>query len=141
MDENTPPPASSTEPSPEPVPAAPMTAGAETNQQARNFAMLCHVLSLAGFVVPLGNVIGPLIMWLVKKDEFPFVDEQGKEAVNFNITVLIAAIVSAILTVILIGILLLLAVVVTWLVFTIIAAVKASGGEHYRYPLTLRLIK
>ncbi len=119
--------------------------------------MLCHLLSLAGFVVPVpgANVLGPLILWMVKKDEMPFVNDQGKEAVNFQITVLIAAlacgvlgIIGLILTVVVIGIVILplagllaLAVFIASLVFTIIAALKANEGEHYRYPFALRLVK
>lgn len=80
-------------------------------------------------------------MWLVKKDTMPFVADQGKEALNFNITVFIAAFVSGILTLVLIGFLLLIVVGIAWLVLTIMAALAANKGEAYRYPFTLRLIK
>lgn len=113
----------------------------EADPQARNFGMFCHLASLAGFLIPFGNILGPLIVWLMKKQEMPFVDDQGKEALNFNITIAIAGIISAVLTVILIGFLLLIAVFVTQIVFTIIAAIKASQGEAYRYPFALRLVK
>ncbi|HBD19411.1 MAG TPA: DUF4870 domain-containing protein [Arenimonas sp.] len=103
--------------------------------------MISHLSSLVGFIIPLGNVLGPLVVWLIKKDTMPFVDDQAKEALNFNITVLIAAIVSGILTVILIGFLLLLVVGLGWLVLTVMAAIKANEGVSYRYPFTLRLIK
>ena len=76
-----------------------------------------------------------------KKDEFPLVADQGKEALNFQITVLIAAIISALLTLVIIGFLLLPVVGIYWLVFTIIAAIRSNEGQSYRYPYTLRLIK
>lgn len=110
-------------------------------QEQRMMAMLCHLSSLAGFIIPFGNIVGPLIFWLINKDKMPFVDDQGKESLNFQITVTIASIISAILIVVLIGFLLIFAVLIFWLVFTIIASMKANNGEYYRYPLTIRLIK
>jgi uncharacterized Tic20 family protein len=105
------------------------------------FGMLCHLSALAGFVIPFGNIIGPLVFWLIKKNEFAFVDDQGKEALNFQITTSLAMIVCLILTLVLIGALLLVAVGVTALIFTIIAAIKANDGVAYSYPFALRLIK
>ncbi|OHE80072.1 MAG: orotate phosphoribosyltransferase [Lysobacterales bacterium GWF1_69_6] len=113
----------------------------EITQEQKTWGMISHLSSLVGFIIPLGNVLGPLVVWLIKKDTMPFVDDQAKEALNFNITVLIAAIVSGILTVILIGFLLLLVVGLGWLVLTVMAAIKANEGVSYRYPFTLRLIK
>ncbi|WP_265468563.1 DUF4870 domain-containing protein [Arenimonas daejeonensis] len=113
----------------------------EMTQEQKTWGMLAHLSSLAGLIIPLGNLIGPLIVWLVKKDTMPFVDDQGKEALNFNITVFIAAVVSGLLTLILIGFLLLLVVGLGWLVLTIMAGIKANEGNSYRYPFTLRLIK
>jgi len=106
--------------------------------------MICHLAGLGGLipVVPVfGSIIGPLIVWQIKKDEFGFVNDQGKEAVNFQITILIYLIVSAFLSFVCIGFVLLPAVVVFDLVFLLIAAVKANDGERYRYPLTIRFIK
>lgn len=113
----------------------------EPKQEERSLGLACHLLALAGLVVPFGNVLGPLIMWLVKKDESAFVDDQGKEALNFNITISIAGFVAFLLIFVVIGGILLPIIGIFWLVMTIIAAVKANGGERYRYPLTLRLIK
>lgn len=115
--------------------------GAVPSAEERQWAMFAHLAALLGFIVPLGNVIGPLIVWLVKKDTMPFVDDQGKESLNFQITILIAAIVSGILIVVLIGFLLLMLVGLFALVFTIIGAIKANEGTSYRYPFTIRLIK
>ena len=92
------------------------------------------------FVFPLGNVIGPLIIWLIKKDESSFVDNQGKESLNFQISFTIYCAISAILIVVVIGIILLIALGIGFLILVIIASIKANEGEEYRYPLTLRLI-
>ncbi|MFN5561883.1 MAG: DUF4870 domain-containing protein, partial [Opitutaceae bacterium] len=108
---------------------------------ARMWAMLCHLSALSGFIIPFGSLIGPLVVWQIKKNQYPIVDDQGKEALNFQITITLAAIVSAILIVVLVGIALLIAVGIASLVFTIIAAIKANNGETYRYPFCLRLIK
>lgn len=113
----------------------------EPKQEERSLGLACHLLALAGLVVPFGNILGPLIMWLVKKDESAFVDDQGKEALNFNITISIAGFIAFLLMFVVIGGLLLPIIGIFWLVMTIIAAVKANGGERYRYPLTIRLIK
>jgi len=116
-------------------------AGRETNRDACMWAMFCHLAGLGGFVplAPIfGSIIAPLIVWQIKKDQFAFVDEQGKEAVNFQISILIYAIVA---TLTCIGLVLLPAVYVFDVVFLLIASVKANNGEHYRYPLTIRFIK
>ncbi len=107
----------------------------EVSKDARMWGMLCHLLGL------FTCFIGPLIIWLIKKDEDPFIDDQGKEALNFQITVAIAWIVSAVLTVICVGFFLGIAVSIADLVFSIVASVKANGGEAYRYPVSIRFIK
>ncbi len=123
--------------------------------ESRMWAALAHISALCGLVVPFGCVIGPLVIWLAKRDELPFVDDQAKEALNFNISTLIYGTVigalmavSLVLTVVLIGfpllvmlILAAIALVVAWLVLTIVATVRANEGVVYRYPLTLRLVK
>lgn len=108
--------------------------------EERTMGMLCHLLAFSGYVIPFGHLIGPLVMWLVKKDESAFVDANGKESLNFQITVTIAVIVSAILCLVLIGFLLLPVVFVGGIVLTIIASIKANEGKVYRYPVCLRLI-
>ena len=88
--------------------------------------------------VPLvGHIVGPLVVWLLKKDDHPFIDDQGSEAVNFQISIVIYSVLLAITC---IGIPLALLLWPIDVVFVIIAAVKASKGEAYRYPLTIRLI-
>jgi len=109
-------------------------------KQERTWGMLCHLSALAAFIFPLGNIFGPLIVWLVKKDESPFVDDQGKESLNFQISFTIYCIFAAILSVILIGFILLIALGIAFLILVIIAAVKANEGEEFRYPFTIRLV-
>jgi len=109
--------------------------------QEKSWGMGAHLIALAGLIIPFGNILGPLILWLIKKDESPFVDDQGKESLNFQISISICCLVSAILIVIVIGIFLLIALGILDIVFVIIASIKANSGEKYRYPLTLRLVK
>jgi uncharacterized protein len=114
--------------------------GSSLSSEVRNWAMGCHLAALAGFVIPFGSVVGPLIVWLLKRDENEFINTNGKEALNFQITVMIAFLISALLALVLIGFLLMAIVGIGALVLAIVAAVKASNGEDYRYPFTLRLI-
>ncbi|MBT8136861.1 MAG: DUF4870 domain-containing protein [Gammaproteobacteria bacterium] len=114
----------------------------EISKDERTWAMLTHLSALTAFFTGgFGAIIGPLVVWLIKKDEMPFVDDQGKEALNFQITMLIATIVSAVLVLVLIGFLMLVVVGIFDLVMVIIAAVKANDGEQFRYPLTIRFLK
>ena len=110
-------------------------------KDARTWAMLCHIGAFAGYIIPFGNIIAPLIIWLIKKAESPLVDDQGKESLNFQISVTIYAFVALLLTLILIGYILFVALVIFDLVMVIIAAVKVNSGEKYRYPLCIRFIK
>lgn len=114
---------------------------AASSNDERQWGMFAHLAALAGLVVPLGNLIGPLVVWQMKKNEMPFVDDQGKESLNFQITVAIALFVCALLMAVLIGFLLLPLVGIAALVFTVVGGVKANAGERYRYPFALRLIK
>lgn len=106
----------------------------------RTWDVLCHVSALAGFVVPFGNILGPLILWLVKKNELPSVDAHGKESLNFQISVTIYMAVAAVLMLVLIGFFLMIGLAIAAIVLVVIAAIKASNGELYRYPLTIRFI-
>lgn len=113
----------------------------DINKQERTFGMFCHLGAFAGYLFPFGNIIAPLILWLVKKEEMPFVEDQGKESLNFQISVTIYFLVSALLYIVAIGLVLMLALAVFDIVMVIIATVKASNGVKYRYPLTIRFIK
>ena len=122
-----------------PPPSEPLMAGGPPAEE-RQWAMFAHLSALCGLIIPFGSIIGPLVIWLIKKDTMPFVNDQGKEALNFNITMAIAAVVCSLLMLVLIGFLLLPALVILWLVFVIIGTIKANEGTAYRYPFTLRLV-
>lgn len=109
--------------------------------QERQWAMICHLSALSGYIIPFGNLIVPAVIWSMKKTEFPMVDEHGKEVVNFQISFTIWMIIAGILIFLLIGIPLLIALAVGQLVLIIIGAIKADSGELYHYPLTVRFIK
>jgi uncharacterized Tic20 family protein len=132
---------------PPPPPTSPMgyatPAGfvGEPTKDEKTMGMLCHLLALSGFLIPFGTIIGPLVIWLIKKDTMPFVDDQGKESLNFQITCLIAFIICGLLIFVLIGFLLLPLVALADLILVIIATIKANNGIAYRYPFALRLIK
>ena len=123
-----------------PIPVTPPPA--PHNSEENNWAMFCHLASFAGYFIPLiGSVLGPFVVWQMKKDSMPLVDDQGKESMNFQITVVIAALICAPLFLVCVGVFLLAAVGIADLVFTILAAIQASKGVAYRYPFALRLIK
>jgi uncharacterized protein len=138
-------------PPPPPPPQAPLPPTGPS-QEERQWAMFAHLSALLGGLLTSalggwGTFIGPLVIWLVKKDTSTFVDDQGKEALNFNITVAIALLALVILTIVTLGIGIFIAVPlgivigIGWLVLTIIASIKANEGVAYRYPIALRLIK
>ena len=126
--------------------APPPPAGAPSAEE-RQWGLFGHLSSLSGLIVPFGNLIGPLILWLIKKDTMAFASDQAKEAFNFNITLLIIGVALFLLTLITFGIGIFITVPlgivlgIAWLVFTIIGAMKANEGEAYRYPFALRLVK
>jgi hypothetical protein len=103
----------------------------------RTMGILSHILA----IVPGIGILGPLLIWLIKKDESQFVEANAKESLNFQLTVIIAFLISSILIVVVIGMLLLAVVGVSDVVLVILATVKASENKIYRYPINLRLIK
>ncbi len=111
------------------------------DKQERTWGMLCHLVVFVGYIIPFASIIGPLVIWMIKRDEMPFVDDQGKESLNFQITILLALIVSGLLMFILIGFVLIFVVVIFQFIVVIIASIKANEGVYYRYPLCIRLIK
>ena len=116
-------------------------AAAMPSAEERNWALFAHLSAFAGCLIPFGSILGPLVIWLVKKDQLPFVNDQGREALNFQITMAIAALISIVLILVIIGIFLMWTVAIIDLIFIIVAAVQASKGVDYRYPISLRLIK
>jgi uncharacterized Tic20 family protein len=116
-----------------PIGIAPVDPGAIAPAD-RQMAMLAHLLGILGF-------IGPLIIWLVKKDQSKFIDDQGKEALNFHLTMLIGYVIGGATSFFCIGFLIIPVVFVISVIFSIIGAMKANEGIAYRYPVAIRLIK
>ena len=114
--------------------APPAPAGTPTKEEC-NMAMLTYILSI------ITGWVGPLIIWLIKKDQSAFVNDQGKEVLNFQITMFIAWIICGLLTFVVIGCFLMPVVLICSLVFSIMGAIAASKGTAYRFPFALRLIK
>ena len=113
-----------------------------TTADERTWAMIAHFSALGAFIIPpIGGVIGPLIVWLAKREQSAFVAEAAKEALNFNITVLLAGVACVLLVFIFIGIPLSALLFAFWLIITVVAGIKASEGVHYRYPVALRFVK
>lgn len=117
-------------------PAMPAT----ISKEERNWAMLSHLSGLLAFATLIGGVLGPLVMWMIRKDDMNFAADQAKEALNFQITVFVAGLIAGVMCLILIGFALLAILVIIDLILMIVAAVKASEGVSYRYPFNLRLI-
>jgi len=115
--------------------------GEKENDKSHKWNMLCHLISFTGIWFPLGNIAGPLIIWLLKRNEYHTVDTHGKESINFQISMTAYAVISFFLCQLLIGFVLLPAVLLTNIVLVIMASVKANDGQAYRYPFTIRLIK
>ena len=111
------------------------------DQAVRNTAVAAHLSTFAGLVVPFGSIIGPLAVWLTRRDRDPFVDDAGREALNFGISIAIYGLVALVAALMLVGIPLLIVGVIAWVVLASLAAVKASQGQSYGYPLTLRLVR
>ena len=127
-----------TSPASSPLPPANIAAIANV----RTWSAFCHASALLGVVLHFpGHVLPPLILWLIKRDESPEIDAHGKEAVNFQISMLIYNVVAAFFCLVLIGFFFLAVLWVLNAVFVIIAAIKASDGEFYRYPMTIRFIQ
>ncbi|MEM8836119.1 MAG: DUF4870 domain-containing protein [Planctomycetota bacterium] len=125
------------EPNPIPDPNA-QAQGDSVVPVNNTYFVLLHVLPLAGIVVPVGNVIIPLVMWLLKKDESPQVDAHGREVLAFQLSYLIYGVVAGILIVVIIGMILVPLVMLAWLILTIVGTIKAADGILYRYPGTIR---
>lgn len=112
------------------------TKGSDEN----TMAMLCHLSALAGFILPFGSILGPLVVWLVKKDEMSIVDRHGRDSINFQLTMLIAYIVSFILIFAVIGVILLPVVALFSFIMVIVASIKAYEGKEFTYPLSFKFL-
>lgn len=111
------------------------------DQKVNQDAMIIQLSALSGYIIPLGSLIVPVILWQVWKDKDSYIDEMGREAVNFELSMLVYYMISLVLCLILIGLLLIFAVAIFHLAYIIIAAIHTSRGAHFRYPLTIRFIK
>lgn len=110
-------------------------------KDARMWAMWCHLGGLAGYLgIPFGNIVVPAVIWTLKRDSHPFVDQQGKEALNFHISMTIYMFIAGLLILVVVGILLLPLLMLAGLVLSIVAGIKANDGIPYRYPFTIRLL-
>ena len=113
-----------------------------SSRDVRTWNVLCHATALAGFFVPwAGHILGPLIVWLAKRSDSPEIDENGKESLNFQISMLIYNVIAGVLCLVLIGFILLAILHILNLVLVIIASIQTSERKSYRYPMTIRLIK
>jgi uncharacterized Tic20 family protein len=110
------------------------------DEQTRQWAMFLHLSLLAGFVVPMAGLLAPILIWQLKKSELPGIDVHGKNAVNWIISALIYAVVCVILIFAIIGIPLLIALGLVGIIFPVIAAIKASNGEVWKYPMSITII-
>jgi uncharacterized Tic20 family protein len=111
-------------------------------KKAQTWGMLCHLTALSMFIgLPFGNLIGPLVIWLIKKNDYPLVDEQGKESLNFQLSMTIYSVIAGLLCFVFIGFLLLAVLVIVDLILVIKASVRTSNGQEYIYPYTIRFLK
>ena len=127
------------EPGPAEVPS-----GRMTENQARGWAILCHIGTLPGLIIPAGNIIAPLVLWMVKKDESDFVDDQDKESLSFQICLRIYFILAALLTIrgmVTISRVLMFLIGAFGIICVITATIKAHRGESYRYPFSMRFVR
>ena len=125
-----------------PIPSEPVeTSPGELTKDEKMWAMFAHLSSiLTSYVLALG-FLGPLIIWLIKKDQSKFVDYHGKEALNFQLNMLVYVLISVALICVVVGIVLLIAIGIYVIVMPIIAGLNANSGQYYRYPLIYRVIK
>lgn len=134
---DTPPPAM-----PEPTPNSPVPAPPTppVNAEEKQWKVILHLSALSGFVIPCGNIIGPLVVWLIKKPEMPGIETEGRKVLNFQISYTIYMILAALSFYICVGIVVFPAVFIAWLIFLIIGAIKVSNGENYEFPLTIKML-
>lgn len=113
----------------------------QLTESERNWAMLCHLSAFAGFFFPFGGIVGPLICWLSRKDESSWVDENGKAAMNFNLSILLYCVLVAPLCLIIVGFIIIGFLITLKVVCIIIGSIKGSRGEKFKYPLAIPFIQ
>ena len=120
----------------------PISAPAVSNVNVRAWKILCHASALLGVFLHFpGHVLGPLIVWLAKRDDSPEIDAHGKEALNFQLSMLLYTLISGVFCLVLIGFVFLAILWVLNAVLVIVASIQASDGKFYRYPMTIRFIQ
>ena len=138
-------PAEPTPSTPPPIPPAAQTPAASGGITEQQWIVFLNISALAGFVVPsIGHILGPLIIWLVKKPESPAIDAAGRNVLNFQISwtiwMVASVVIAAVGSCLVIPIVLPFAVGIAWIVFVILGTIKASNGEPYTFPLTIKML-
>ena len=110
-------------------------------KEIKNYLMFMHLSQLTIFFIPLGNIIIPLLMWVMRKDEHPDIDRHGKDILNFEISITIYLLISAVLLLLVVGLLLLILIGLYQLVIIIVNTVKVAQGNDYHYNFTINFIK
>ena len=111
------------------------------SETERNWAMFCHIAAFAGYFIPFGGIIGPLVIWLSKRDESTWVNENGKASLNFQFSMLLYILLTIPLCFIIIGFPIIAVLLLLRIIFIVIASVRASKGEEFRYPLAIPFIQ
>jgi len=124
----------------DPDPADTTTDASEVDDEERTWGILAHAGGFAGLAVPFGNVIAPLVVWLVKRDESRFVDENGIRALNFQLTWSVILLVTALSVLVGVGLVLFPLAMLAWLILTVVGTVRAADDEVYDYPLTIGFV-
>ncbi|MDP8299264.1 MAG: DUF4870 domain-containing protein [Candidatus Tantalella remota] len=119
----------------------PEAEGGDLSKEAKTLAMLCHLGTFSGIIIPFGNFLAPLLIWVLKKEEYPLVDDQGKESLNFQLSVLLYSIIGFALAFIVVGLIFLVVLALFAIIQVIKATMSANNGEEYRYPFCIRIIK
>lgn len=115
--------------------------GRERDKNINQLAMYIQLSAIAGYVIPFGTVIAPVVLWLIWRDKDPYINEMGREAVNFQLSMVLYYIISFVLCFIIIGFFLITAAFIFHLAFIVIGSMQTSRGNHYRYPMIIRFIK
>ena len=116
--------------------------GSADQKSERTWAIFCHLSALVAVIgVPFGNILGPLVIWLIKKNDMPLVDDEGKAALNFQLSMTIYILVALVLCLVAVGFVLIVPIILADVILVIIASVKTSNGEKFQYPCTIQFLK
>lgn len=123
------------------TPTPPVLPTPVPTKNEQTMGMLCHLLALTGYAIPFGNMIGPLIVWMMKREEMPFVESEGKSSLNFQISMTIYHLIAIALCFVVIGFLVLPIIMIVNVVLVVLASTKAAAGVSYQYPFSIRFIQ